>query len=101
MTQEATDILETISCYCDSASASSETSFIQSSEEDFGETSEDGEFVVSDGEHSAYAEGSSVSNNSPFEDPDSEHENAAAVCRAGGPISCISEDDLTYIIGWA
>lgn len=82
MTQEATDILEALSYYCDSASTSSEISFIESLEEDFSETSEHREFVVSDGEHSVYTEDSLVSSdNSPFEEPDSEHENSAAVCR--------------------
>lgn len=81
MAQEATDIFETLSYYCDSDSATSEISFIQSSEGDIREMSEGDEFVLSDGEHSAYTEGSSVYNNDPFENPGSEHEGAAEVGR--------------------
>jgi hypothetical protein len=56
---------------------------MQSSEGDLGEMSQGDGFVVSDGEHSACTEGSSVYNNDPFEDPDLEHEDAAEVCRTG------------------
>jgi hypothetical protein len=81
MAQEVTDIFETLSYYCDSDSTTSEISFIQSSEGDFGEMSECDELVVSDGEHSAYTEGSSVYDNNPFENPNSEQDGISEVGR--------------------
>ncbi|OKP09349.1 hypothetical protein PENSUB_5305 [Penicillium subrubescens] len=74
MAQETTNIFENLSYYCDSDSTPSEISSIQSSEGDFAEMSECDEFVVSDGEHSAYTEGSSFYDNNPFENPDSEQD---------------------------
>jgi hypothetical protein len=81
MAQETTNIFENLSYYCDSDSTPSEISSIQSSEGDFAEMSECDEFVVSDGEHSAYTEGSSVYDNNPFENPDSEQDGVSEVGR--------------------
>jgi hypothetical protein len=81
MAQEVTDIFETLSSYCNSDNTTSEISFIQSLEGDFGEMSECDEFVVSDREHSAYTEGSSVYDNNLFENPDSEQDGISEVGR--------------------
>jgi hypothetical protein len=79
--QGAANTIGNLSCYCDSDSTPSEISSIQSSEGDFGEMSECDEFVVSDGEHSAYTEGSSVYDNNPFENADSEQDGISEVGR--------------------
>lgn len=79
MAQEAINVSKSLSYNCDLDSTTSGISFVQSSEGDYGIVSDGDEFVVSEREHSVYTEGSSVYDNDPFEDPDSEPERAAEV----------------------
>jgi hypothetical protein len=76
-----TDIFKTLSYYYDSDSTTSEISFIQLLEGDFGEMSECDEFVVSDREHSAYTEASSVYDNNLFKNLNSEQDGISEVGR--------------------
>ena len=69
--------------YRESESTSSESSFLESSEDDYTEISGDRDFVVSDSESLVYTESSSVSSdNSKLEELNSEYDDATAVTRA-------------------